>query len=61
MSPVPVYVGRFSSKCGYCGRGCDPNDTHHWIIVEYGRDNGKVGCGEKFGDRIDTYQEATSE
>jgi hypothetical protein len=40
-----LVVDRFSSKCGDCGKSCDPTSKTHDRILGYGSENGDPGCG----------------
>lgn len=50
-----IIVGRSSSKCGKCRRGCNPTALAHDTIIEYGPETGQPGCGAKFLYCINTY------
>jgi len=57
-----LIVGSFSSKCGACGKGADPNETHHNTVLGYGPK--QDGCGALFTELDCSYigagiQEAT--
>jgi hypothetical protein len=43
-------MNRFDSRCGECGKPCNPTGKTHDIILGY-VDNGKPGCGARW-DRV---------
>jgi hypothetical protein len=42
-----LHVGTWSSKCGDCGRGCNPNEERHLKILGYLKNPGD-GCGVRW-------------
>jgi hypothetical protein len=40
-----LIINRTDSRCGACGKACDPREKRHATILGYGPDNGKPGCG----------------
>lgn len=43
-----LIVGTWSSKCGNCGRGCDPSEKSHETLLGHGVEPGERGCGVIF-------------
>lgn len=51
-----VAIGRSSSRCMSCRKGAGLDTDRHNVIVEYGPDTGKPGCGEVWtAVRLDFY------
>ena len=48
MSRVVLWVDRWSSRCGACGRSADPKQETHAVQLGYGPENGSPGCGARF-------------
>lgn len=48
--PETVIIGGWNSHCNNCGRGCSPSDETrgHGVLLGWGDDNGKPGCGIKW-------------
>lgn len=40
-------IGSWYTKCSACGRDTDWSPTHE-VLLGYGPDNGKPGCGAEF-------------
>ncbi len=49
--PGLLIVNRWDSRCGECGKSCDPSAKTHDIVYGYGSDNGSPGCGAEW-DRL---------
>lgn len=42
-----LVINRTDSLCTYCGKGCLPEETHHYTLAGYGL-SGQSGCGARF-------------
>lgn len=42
---VVLYIGRFDSHCGACGKGCWPHEPTHKMNTGYDQHG---GCGAKY-------------
>lgn len=57
--PRPVLeIGSWSSHCSVCRRDADISPTHH-VLLGYGKDNGKPGCGAKYAYAVSYYDYGT--
>lgn len=45
MKEKTLYIGRWSSSCGACGKPANLSEKGHFTLLGYGEDNGKPGCG----------------
>lgn len=42
---VTLFIDTWSSQCGNCRRGADPDEKRHETIMEMSTANGRPGCG----------------
>lgn len=40
-----LHIGGWSSRCGVCGKSCNPSSKTHDVLLGYGEENGTPGCG----------------
>lgn len=50
-----LYVGLNDSRCGYCGKSANPAQFTHEVLLGYGPDNGRPGCGVRWKYVASTY------
>ena len=55
MRKSTIFIGGWNSRCGNCGKQCDPAEGFHATIKGYGQDNGDPGCGALWKYAVSTY------
>lgn len=48
MNESTLHVGGWSSRCGACGKSCDPHSETHDVVLGYGPERGSPGCGARW-------------
>lgn len=46
-----LVINRSDSRCGECGKPCDPHAKAHDVLLGWGPTNGDPGCGAEW-DRV---------
>lgn len=54
-----LIINSFDSRCGECGKSCQPHSKTHDVVLGYGPENGSPGCGVEW-DRVTTHYFGTA-